>query len=229
MYIEKRSKGHPSWIAEVEGMEEDAASTTSGNKLDSSSSGRKQCPHCNKNFKADFFEKHLRVHNKEKTWSCNKCDKSYHYKHDLVRHVTLEHVADPRCEFCGENFKDRKLLKEHRTPCRRMYKKERLSIQKVTSLVKIENNDEEKDEKVVQDEDVVQNKEVLQDEEVVQEEEVDYNNCSTQEGTNVMQVEVGDTIVGGPIVIEEVSIIDGGYEVEEGTHQITLGLVTAGD
>lgn len=185
-------------------MEEDANSTINSKTPRSSSSQRKQCPHCNKNFKADFFEKHMRVHNKEKCWSCKECDKSYHYKHDLVRHVTLEHVADPKCEFCGESFEDRKLLKEHRTPCRRMYKKEELKIRKVTSLVK---------------------KEEKKDEEQVVEEEDDYNTQDTD--VNVMEVEVGETIVGGPIVIEEVSIIDGDYEEEE--HHITLGLVTAGD
>lgn len=58
--------------------------------------------------------KHSFEHSKEKSFGCTKCDKTFHNKARLKRHMISHRSKVVSCDECGENFPDGRSLMNHR-------------------------------------------------------------------------------------------------------------------
>lgn len=159
---------------------------------------RKECEYCHKHFKVSMYERHVLTHTKPRNWKCTMCEKAYHYKSDLVRHVSMDHVMTPTCEYCEKTFESRTDLKSHLTPCRREYKKG-LRIKSVTSLENKSNdrdkNEDQQESKVNRDEGKAQ---VSEDNMFNTQEETEEVSIFAEEAiVNITQQEPTLGLVGG--------------------------------
>ena len=74
------------------------------------------CEHCGKSFalKANL-DLHVKTHNLDKPFGCDKCDKRYKQRNSLREHVLKSHdnISKFMCSTCFEKFPSRHLLKSH--------------------------------------------------------------------------------------------------------------------
>ncbi|XP_039608455.1 zinc finger protein 665-like [Polypterus senegalus] len=78
--------------------------------------GKKCCFECGKQFKQKSnLNKHLKIHNGEKTYCCNECGKSFSRGSNLRRHRRIHTGEKPHCcSECGKLFLQRSELQKHR-------------------------------------------------------------------------------------------------------------------
>lgn len=75
------------------------------------------CPEtdCEKLFKTkSLLSRHLKTHNSERAYSCDKCDKSFKTRSNLYSHLNVHTESKFFCEECGQQFKHRTSLASHR-------------------------------------------------------------------------------------------------------------------
>jgi uncharacterized C2H2 Zn-finger protein len=70
------------------------------------------------------FSRHMLTH-KEPTMKCKMCDKAYHKKTDLEKHVNASHlgIKSHVCDYCGKGFGYRKAMMKHQLKTHKRKKK----------------------------------------------------------------------------------------------------------
>ncbi|KAL4222408.1 hypothetical protein ACF0H5_018447 [Mactra antiquata] len=78
-------------------------------------SDESECPHCCKRFVPCKMKIHLMSHTDERPFKCDKCPKSYKYRHNFLEHrASHEEVKPFYCEICGQGMTTGYALKNHK-------------------------------------------------------------------------------------------------------------------
>ena len=76
------------------------------------------CNLCNKSLRKENLPYHIRsVHNQEKNYKCEYCEKEFFYKKTFIEHIASHHSNDTRekykCGLCKEAFTNKPNLDRH--------------------------------------------------------------------------------------------------------------------
>ncbi|KAG0710083.1 Zinc finger protein 418 [Chionoecetes opilio] len=76
------------------------------------------CPQCNKLYPAHYlWTRHMLVHTNSRPFSCDKCEKKFKSKAELINHQRIHRPSEERythcCEVCGKRFTQKANLDSH--------------------------------------------------------------------------------------------------------------------
>lgn len=73
------------------------------------------CPHCERSFPLkQLLDLHVKIHNRERSYSCKQCDRKFFTKYDLGKHIQTHSDERPfPCVVCKKSFAREPLLHRH--------------------------------------------------------------------------------------------------------------------
>lgn len=75
------------------------------------------CAHCSRPFyESDRMQTHIKRSHETQKFACNWCEKTFHDKSGISRHILGVHFQQRnfKCNICNKSFKEKYNLKEHK-------------------------------------------------------------------------------------------------------------------